>query len=127
MTDIKQNHLFTGIMSAMAGFVLAIGYVQPKINDLQAQVEQRPPVVVMDMVGIAIKSVPIGSGEEAVKAHYAKTQEMIDEFQRQGAVVLSNEGVLTAPTQNVITADDFENYRSITSSNVATEAQPTNG
>ena len=101
------NILISILISGVIGFGGSLVYFAPKVSALQEQIVLRPPVIVIDMERLAIESVPVGSGDEAIKEHFRSVESAIDKFQNAGFLIFSRENLLSVPSDLLLNADDL--------------------
>jgi len=95
---------FIGAITSFAG---SYAYFEPKLASIEEEVALRPPLLVVDMAKLALESVPIGSGEQAINEHFRNTQQVIDKFKDAGFLVLSREYIISAPLDIMLDTEDL--------------------
>lgn len=102
-----SNHAISAIFGGLLGIAGSAGYMLPKISELQNQMADRPPVLVVDMAKLAIDSVPVGAGEAAIKEHFRNTQEVIKKFKNAGFLILPRENIIASPAALMLNQNDL--------------------
>ena len=104
-------------LAAMIAFAISYTYFNPKIDQLQQHADATPPIIVIDMAQLALKSVPIGSDKKAIREHFKKTQQVIDKFKAAGFLVLSSSSVISSPETLKLNGSDIPANQYMTSEN----------
>ena len=109
------------VVSSVIGAVIAIAfsymYFGSQIEDLQQHADATPPIIVVDMAQLALKSVPIGSDKRALEEHFKNTQQIIDKFRSAGFLVLSSSSVISSPEILKLNVSDIPTNQFLTSEN----------
>ena len=87
----------SSVLGAVIAFSVCYTYFNPKIDQLLQHADATPPIIVVDMAQLALKSVPIGTDKKAIREHFKNTQEVIDKFKAAGFLVLSSSSVISSP------------------------------
>ena len=87
----------SSVLGAVIAFAISYTYFNPKIDQLQQHADATPPIIVVDMAELALKSVPVGSDKKAIREHFKNTQQVIDKFKAAGFLVLSSSSVISSP------------------------------
>lgn len=99
--------IVSSALGAALSFVICLAYFNPKIDRLQQHADATPPIIVVDMAQLALKSVPIGSSKKSLQEHFKNTQQVIDKFKSAGFLVLSSSSVISSPESLTLTESDI--------------------
>jgi len=111
------NLVVSSALGAVIAFAISFAYFNPKIDKLQQHADATPPIIVVDMAQLALKSVPIGSDKKAIQEHFKNTQHVIDKFKAAGFLVLSSNSVISSPETLQLSESDIPTNQYLTSEN----------
>ena len=96
--------LVAALLGAAIGFAAARRFPNRRAGELQARLERRPPVVVVDFARLAA-AYPPGASREELDERMAGTRDAIAKLRRAGYLVLDAASVVAAPKDLYLPAE----------------------
>ena len=103
-----KSVLIAAIFGGAIGMTASQFLTEKKLAGMRTQLEQRPPVVVIDMMQMALNAVEPGSNQEDIDRHFKQSQEAIVRLQEAGYLVLARENIVAAPKDLFVSQDDLQ-------------------
>lgn len=103
-----KSVLIAAIFGGVIGMAASQFLTEQKLAGLRAELEQRPPVVVIDMMEMALNAVEPGANQDEIDRHFKQSREAIVRLQEAGYLVLARESIVAAPKDLFVTGEGLQ-------------------
>ena len=101
------NLVVTTFIGGVMGFAASVAWLSPTLRELNQQLALRPPVLVVDPARLAVETVPVGAGKDAVDAQFQAIQRVIERFAAAGFLVLPRQSIVSTPLDLMLQKEDL--------------------
>lgn len=103
---MKRDILLIAISVGLAASLSTLA-TRSKISQLEAELVNRPPVIVVDQTRIAMESLTGNFSEADIEEHARKFDRALQALRSSGALIIRSDAVLFSPEGVTVTASDL--------------------